>query len=363
MTGVGRYVSGLAAGLARIDSENNYVLFSSSLKERARSESLPANFHLIDRRLPVRLLNLAWHRLGSPTLDRLTGESIDVTHSPHPLILPSRRGRSIVTIHDLFFFRHPELTAAEIRRDYASLVKEHAARADAVISVSETTALDIVKELSIERDRITVVPNGIDVDDYIARPEMERQVALLHDLPARFLLFVGTLEPRKNLLKLTEAIELLVKRDWEGTLLLAGGGGMDEPKIDAAVERLRMGAQIRKLGYVAPAHLPTIYRRAHLLVNPSRWEGFGLPPLEAMACRVPAVVSDIPAHRDVAAEAAWFVDPDDPSSIADGIERAWNDDDLRKRLVDAGTERVQDFSWEKTARKTLAVYQRLGGDA
>jgi glycosyltransferase involved in cell wall biosynthesis len=360
MTGVGRYVTGLTGTLSKIDTENHYVLFSSSLRERARSEALPGNFHLIDRRIPVRLLNWTWHRHGTPSLDRLCGKSIDITHSPHPLILPSRRGRSIVTIHDLFFYRHPEYTTAEIRRDYASLVESHASRADTILSVSETTASEIERELGVDRDRIAVVPNGIDPDDFAPRPDRDRKVALLYDLPSRFLIFVGTLEPRKNIPALVEAVGILARRGWDGVLLLAGGSGMDEPRIDAAVERLRLGSRIRKLGYILPEHLPTIYRRAHVLVNPSHWEGFGLPPLEAMACQVPVVASDIPAHRETAGNAALFVPPDDPDSMADSIERAWNDDELRASLMEQGASRVKRFTWDEAAHKTLALYQKLG---
>jgi glycosyltransferase involved in cell wall biosynthesis len=361
MTGVGRYVAGLTRALSQLDTQNRYILFSSSLKERSRSGSWPDNFELIDRRIPVRLLNWSWHRLGLPSLDRLAGRAIDITHSPHPLLLPSCKGRNIVTIHDLYFCRHPEHTVAEVRRDYPALVAAHASRADAVLTVSEATASDIERELGVSRDRITVVHNGINSNDFAPNPQTDRQVALLYDLPSRFAVFVGTLEPRKNLSALVEAMGILSRHDWDGTLILAGGSGLAEPEIDSEIERLRLGPRVRKLGYVPPDHLPTIYRRAHILVNPSHWEGFGLPPLEAMACGVPTVVSDIPAHREVGGEAAVYVDPDDPQSMADGIERAWSDDVLRKRLVERGILRAREFTWDEAARKTLTLYTRLGG--
>jgi glycosyltransferase involved in cell wall biosynthesis len=359
MTGVGRYVSGLAGALAGLDSENEYVLFSSSLKERAAPHDFPSNFRLLDRRIPVRVLNWSWHRLGRPTLDRLCGRELDVSHSPHPLILPSRRAKTVVTIHDLFFLRHPELTAAEIRRDYASLVREHAQRADGILTVSETTAVEIEEQLGLGREKIHVVHNAVDFESLAPRPDKEKQIALLYDLPARFALFVGTLEPRKNLPTLLEAIGLLVERGWEGDLLLVGGSGLDEAKIDDIVERRRIGSRVLKLGYVPPEHLPTIYRRARVLVNPSLWEGFGLPPLEAMACEVPVVVSDIPAHREVAGDAARYVETSAPESIAEGIEQVWNDEVVRQDLIERGSRRAKGFTWEQTARKTLELYHRL----
>jgi glycosyltransferase involved in cell wall biosynthesis len=176
-------------------------------------------------------------------------------------------------------------------------------------------------------------------------------------------LFVGTLEPRKNLPTLLEAIGLLVDRGWEGELVLVGGRGMDETKIDEIVERRRIGRRVLKLGYVPPKHLPTIYRRARALVNPSLWEGFGLPPLEAMACEVPVVVSDIPAHHEVTGEAARYVEPSSPNSIADGIEQVWSNETVRQSLVEMGLRRAKRFTWDETARKTLALYHRLSESA
>jgi glycosyltransferase involved in cell wall biosynthesis len=359
MTGVGRYVAGLARALSRIEGEHDVILFSSSWKERARVEDYPENFELVDRKIPVRVLNWAWHRLGWPPLDAFVGRELDITHSPHPLILPSRRSRSIVTIHDLFFYHHPELTGAEIRRDYAPLVQKHAAHADAIITVSEATAADVEKELQIPRDRITVIHNGLDLNQASPQPSVEREIAQKYELPERFLLFVGTIEPRKNLLTLLEAARILVDEHWDGELLLAGASGPKDHEFKNAVRQLDLRHRVRMLGYVPPADLRTIYRRARGLVNPSIWEGFGLPPLEAMACGIPVIVSEVPAHREVAGDAAYFVDPKDPTSIARGIEQVWTDVRLREQLIAAGSQRVTLFTWDETARKTLALYRRL----
>ena len=356
-TGVGRYVSGLVGALARIDRQNAYVLFSSSFRERATAGALPSNFELMDRRIPVSLLNTLWHRLELPSLDVLAGRSFDISHSPHPLILPTR-GRTVVTIHDIFFYRHADATRGEVRRDYAPLVKAHAARADAIVTGSRATKEELVRDLGVTEEKIQLTPYGIDPEGFLARPD-EEQTAAAYQLPSAYVLSVATLEPRKNLPLLVEAVGQLVRQGWEGSLLIAGGPGIDEEEIDRAIDRAQLDTRVRKLGYVPPQHLPTLYRRARVLASVSLCEGFGFPVLEAMACGVPVVASDIPTHREVAEKAAVYVEPLRPESIASGIARAWSDDDLRYRLVQHGSQRVKLFSWDETARKTLAIYQRL----
>jgi glycosyltransferase involved in cell wall biosynthesis len=354
-TGVGRYVEGLVSGLQRIDRDNTYVLFASSLKERLPSASRPPNFLVTDRHIPVRILNALWHRVGAPSLDLLTGRLFDVVHSPTPLLLPSRHARSIVTIHDLFFLEQPDATEREIRRDYARLVRSHAKRADAVITVSETTAADVESRLSIPRERIHVVHHG--VDDRFKDRGPSGTNANEDASATKYLLAVATLEPRKNLPTLLEAISLLIRRGWGGRLKIAGGNGVDTERVHRTIERLGLSDVVERLGYVGAAELPALYRRARALVMPSLWEGFGMPLLEAMASGVPIVASDIPVHREIAVDAAAYAPVDHPEALADAIERVWGDEKLRSCLVKAGLSRVSAFSWEDSARKTLAVYR------
>jgi len=357
-TGVGRYVSGLVGALAQMDRQNHYVLFSSSLRERVEQGSWPSNFRVIDRRIPVAFLNAAWHRLGRPRLESLTGRRFDISHSPHPLILPTL-GHTVVTIHDLFFYRHSQGTSGEIRRDYAPLVKSHAHRADAIVTPSRTTKEEVLRLLEVDEEKVQVTPNGIDLEAFQPRPEEEELVGRYH-LPSRYLLAVASLEPRKNLARLVEGVALLTRRGWDGTLLLAGGPDRDESRIKQAISAQGLGERVQRLGYVPFSHLPAIYRRARVVANVSLWEGFGLPVLEAMACRVPVVASDIPSHHEVAGEGALYVDAEQAESIAEGIARVWEDEPLRARLIEQSSKRVPLFSWDETARRTLALYERLG---
>jgi glycosyltransferase involved in cell wall biosynthesis len=354
-TGVGRYFQGLVSGLQRIDRENRYVLFTSSFKERPPPESRPPNFQVVDRRVPVRVLNALWHHFEHPSLDWLARCDIDVGHSPTPLLLPTRRARSIVTVHDLFFLDHPQATAREIRRDYASLARDHVRRADAVVAVSSTTADEIAARLDVARESIHVIHPGI--DDRVLTPGPARNAQ--NGSVARYLLAVATEDPRKDLTTLLEAFAILKKRGFEGTLAIAGGTGLDTPRILDAIRRLGLERDVSRLGYVDAGALPALYRDARALVSPSLWEGFGLPLLEAMATGTVLVASDIPAHREVSEGAAIFVAPGDPVALARGIEAVWTDETLRSRLKARGRERAREFSWTVSAQKTLDLYRRI----
>jgi glycosyltransferase involved in cell wall biosynthesis len=349
-TGVGRYFQGLLSGLTRIDSDNDYVVFSSSWKERAQDEARPPNFRMVDRRVPVRVLNALWHRLETPSFDWLAGTSIDIAHSPTPLLLPSRRGRSIITICDLFFLDHPEATTREIRRDYATLVRSHVSRADAILAISETTALDIVNKLGVAPERVHVIHAGLD-PRFFALPRSDEHEA--------YLLTVATIDPRKNLPVLLEAVALLRKRGWGGTLRIAGGAGLDSAKLDETIARLSLEGVVDKLGYVDGETLTSLYRGAHAVVLPSLWEGFGLPLLEAMASGAPIIASDIAVHREVAAEAAVYAEPSDATALANAIESVVNDDSVRSKLVARGRARAPQFSWDASAKKAVELYTSL----
>lgn len=350
-TGVGRYFRGLVLGLAAVDRESRYVLFSSSLKERPKPMDLPPNFTLVDRRVPVRVLNALWHRRGVPSLDLLAGRRFDVTHSPTPLVLPSRGAASVVTVCDLFFLDHPEATSREIRRDYARLAREHVHRADAVVAISQTTADDVERRLDVPREKIAVVRAGLDPRFALESPPPPP------DGGPPYLLAVASEEPRKNLPRLVEAVAVLVDRGWDGELRIAGGPGLDSTHIGEAIARFHLRDRVARLGYVDAETLASLYRKARAVVLPSIWEGFGLPLIEAMACAVPVVASDIPVHHEVAGDAAIFARGDDADALAVSIERAWGDEELRRRLLAAGRERVRLFSWEASAQKALEVYR------
>jgi glycosyltransferase involved in cell wall biosynthesis len=355
-TGVGSYVLALARRLPALAPEDRFFLFSASLKDRFPRMDWPANARLVDRRLPVRALNYAWNRFGVPALDRLVGAPLDLVHSPHPLIVPGKKARHVVTLHDLFFLKHPDMTEAEIRRDYVPLVRDHVRRADAVICVSEFTASEAHILLDVPPEKITVIPNGVD-PAYRAPISADEVEAVLtrRRLPRGAILYVGSEEKRKNLVNLAMAYMGLARRGRVPPLVLVGpgshwasGGNIASPRIHAT-------------GYLETREIRALMAVSAALVLPSLEEGFGLPVAEAMAAGLPVVCSRGSALEEVAGGAATLVDPLNTRSIADGIETVLGDTAAVAALRERGLERSRQFDWDAASQKTLALYRRVLG--
>ena len=343
-TGVGEYVHGLASALpALLSPGDSLTLFSSSWKDRLTGQPVPGAA-IRDSRIPVRLLNFAWHRIGWPPVEILAG-GVDIAHSMHPLLMPSR-GARVVTIHDLYFLTRPEHATAEIRRDYPRLAREHAHRADAVVVNSEYTKAQVIEHLGVPATRITVCPPGV--------PEWERRPEPGTPGP---ILFIGTIAPRKNVPGLLRAFTQLSAevRDTP-ELVLAGritpeglhGTGVD---VAAVIDRIRMA------GYVDADAKRALYRQASMLVLPSFDEGFGIPALEAMAMGVPVIASNRGALPEVLGDAGILVEPDDPDQIASAMHQMLTDEAVAGASASKGVVRSRSFDWQHTARGVYAAYQ------
>lgn len=356
-TGVGSYVLALARRLPVRAPQHRFYYFSASLRERYAALSWPENVVLVDRRLPVKALNYLWNRAGWPSMDVLVGATLDLVHSPHPLIVPGRRSKHVITIHDLFFLKRPELVEAEIRRDYVSLVREHVRRADGVICVSEYTASEARLLLDVPAEKIAVVPNGVDpAYREPVTPEQVDAVLSRHRLPRGGLLYIGTEEKRKNLVNLAMAYMGLARRGRVVPPLVlvgpgshwASGGAIASPRIHAT-------------GYLATSEIRALMAASLALVLPSLEEGFGLPVAEAMAAGLPVVCSRGSALEEVAGGAATLVNPLDTASIAGGIERLLDDPARRAEQRVKGLEASRRFDWDTSAGETLAFYERVLG--
>lgn len=350
-TGVGEYVHELTRALMRDagDPPDALTLFSSSWSDRVDRTLLPG-VDIVDRRVPVRALNYLWHRWQWPPVERLTGRAFDVVHAAHPIRLPSRRAAQVVTVHDLDFLQHPERTRAEIRRDYTTLAPAHIRQADAVLAVSAFTAADIEALTGRPAARVVVAPLG--------RPDWPRRTA---DPEDGVLLFLGTVEPRKNVGGLLDAYErLITRRDAAGlrtpALVLAGGAGAGAAPLIARTQTGALQGRVEVLGYVDPDRRLATYQRALALVMPSHTEGFGLPALEAMTVGVPVVAANAGALPEVLGGAGLLCEAGDSAALAAALESVVTDAGLRDRLRDAGWRRAQDFSWAHTAARTREAW-------
>lgn len=369
-TGVGEYVHQLVRSLAaqRIDrsverrsgdrraslNADQVDIFSSSWKDRIGADAIAelGQVAVVERRLPVRVLNLLWHRLGAPSVELLTRRRYDVVHSPHPLLLPSSRAARVVTIHDLDFLLHPERTTAEIRRDYAALAADHARRADAIVVPSAYVRKLVEDTLHVTGTPVSVCPHGV--------PAWRNARPLVPGNPAGgYLLFLGTLEPRKNIPGLLDAYGRLLARDPGAPRLVVAGGAREAaaPWL-SAMRQAPLAGKVEYRGYVPGAGREELLRGARLLVLPSFDEGFGLPVLEAMSLGIPVVAADRGALPEVTGGCAVLVDPHDPASIAAGLRRVLEDPDMARHLAERGLARAAGFTWQRSAELTRLAYEQ-----
>lgn len=344
-TGVGEYVHELASALARRRAQgDSVVLFSSSWKDRLAPGAI-AGAETVDAHAPVSLLNAAWHRLEWPPVERFSG-SIDVAHSLHPLLMPARSAAQVVTIHDLDFLGHPDRTSREIRRDYPALAPAHARRADLVVTVSQFTASEIGHRLGVEPDRIAICPPGAPAWTPRAAP-----------VPRGPILFMGTLEPRKNIGTLLDAYARLIDRHPDAPPLWLAGGltAAAEPWLQA-IARPPLAGRVTHLGYIASDRRYDLYAQSSMLVLPSHLEGFGMPVLEAMTIGVPVIVSERGALPEVAAGAGQTIDPASPDDLASAMQRYLDHPDEAAAAAERGRRRAREFSWDASAATLRRAY-------
>lgn len=362
-TGVGTYLRHLLFELSRIDADNEYCLLSSSWKERFPPEKVPpfSRSTFRDLRIPVRVLNFLWYRMSWPPFERFFGGRLDLTHSPTPIPLPGR-SKKIITVYDLFFLDDPDRSVREARRVFAGTVGASLAAADGILAISEFTRRSILDRFPVPEEKIAVAPLGLNpllaVDVPAAVLERTRR---RYGLPERFILFVGALEKRKNLVNLLDALARVRRAGEPVDLVLAGREGEASAEVGAAVERFGLGPAVRTLGYLPDAEVRDLYRLARLFVFPSLCEGFGLPLLEAMATGLPSAVSRTGALPEVGGDAAAYFEPEDPEDIARVLVELLGNEPKRKELADKGRRRASGFSWAETARRTLAFYERTAG--
>jgi glycosyltransferase involved in cell wall biosynthesis len=347
-TGVGEYIHQLIRAYSAAQPDEVSV-FTSSWKDRP-SPHATAELHapVIDRRIPVRVLNLLWHRVGWPPVEVVAGP-FDLVHSAHPLLIPARRAAQVVTIHDLFFLANVADTRAEVRRDYAALAGTHARRAHAVITSTEYGKRQVNTRLGVAEDRIFVCPPGAPAWQTLGHaPNVPRN---------GYLLFLGTLEPRKNIGALLDAYEALLGRmPHAPTLVLAGRATPEADEWLSRTSQSPLAGHVRYAGYVADEARERLYAGARVLALPSLDEGFGLPALEAMAAGIPVVASNRGALPEVVGSAGTLVDPHDVGALSRALERFVSDDAAAAEAGAAGLARARTFTWDRAAATLRQAY-------
>lgn len=369
--GIGRYTRGLVHALAELDHSNRYTLFclgqgsedapGGQARPAGDEHGWPANFTLKVNNLPARWLTAGWHKLKLPLhAERLAGDC-DIFHSPDFTLPPLRRAAGVVTIHDLSFLRLPEYADPSLREYLSKSVPGSVARARRVLADSEHTRQDLIELLAVSPDKISVVTPGVGPEFRPVRDTVQlNDVRERYRLPQWFILFVGTIEPRKNLARLISAYgQLLRQTGLPHALVLAGGRGWLSQGIYEQVAKEGLTEHVLFPGFVADEDLPALYTLADLFTFPSLYEGFGIPPLEAMACGTPVVASNTSAIPEVAGEAGILVAPQDVAALAESLERVLADATVRTDLRARGLAQAVRFTWRRSAEETLAVYRSV----
>lgn len=346
--GISTYIRRLIHALEVLDMENRYTIFHS----RKAQESLVKRFQ---RAL---LWTPCHHRLERIALSmELAHFRLDVLHSPD--FIPPVRGarKHIITVHDLNFLHYPQFLTAESRRYYNDQIEHAVRQADHILADSEATKNDLVTMLAVPSEKITVHMLGVDEQFRPLPPQILTHYRQQLNLPDSYFLFVGTFEPRKNIMGLLEAYHLLRKRMPDTpALVLAGSRGWLFDETMAKIEQMNLGAYIHWRENVSQEALPALYNMAVALVTPSFYEGFGFPALEAMACGTVPIVSNRSSLPEVVGEVGLQIDPDDPPALTDALYRALTDSAWRETMGQAGLARAATFTWERTARIALSVY-------
>ncbi len=363
-TGVGWYTSHLVQGVARVDRVNQYYLYPCfwyCVPTGFRRVKYPKqrNFHLVDRWLTHRAAREKWRdpELGGAS----TLGSVDVLHCTAYTAPPLHEVGLVVTIHDLSFLTH---AAFHEQANITFCTREchrAARRAAKIIVPSEATKRDVVRYLHLDEDRIHVIYEAAGEDfGPVQDREAIRNVLAGHTIDRNYVLFVGTVEPRKNLRRLLEAFLHVVRTRPDGRelLVVAGGKGWRNTDTHAFVQQSGLTDRVRFLGYVSNFDLRVLYSAATVFAYPSLYEGFGLPVIEAMACGCPVVTSRVSSLPEVAGDAGLLVEPTDVGDIATAVGTVLDDRELRQKLRTAGLERAAQFSWDKAARETVRVYEQ-----
>jgi glycosyltransferase involved in cell wall biosynthesis len=363
--GIGTYVRNLVRSLAALTPEDaaaaamRFTLLVRP-EDREQLADLPGNFDLVVESAPVysarELATLSW---------KLWRQRLDLYHATHYVLPAALTSRVVVTIHDIIHLLYPEFLPSRLAFLYARrMIHRSLTRGDRIIAVSQNTRADLMENFAVDGRKIEVIYNG--VEDVFRRrlpeEEIERWLRSL-GISRPYLLFVGNPKPHKNLDTVVQAYARARSLGgFDAPLVCVGNRSGNEFKIRQRAEHLGLADQVRLLGHVAQEALPAIYQGATLFLYPTLYEGFGLPVVEAMASGVAVITSNTSALKEIAQSYAHLVDPLDIPAMAKAIAQCMSDPEHRAALARLGERRAEDFRWETTARRTLAVYRSVLGN-
>lgn len=353
--GINWYIYNLLRHLPGVANGHRYTVFVGDVRAKQAFADLEMRTTSLPTANPA--LRIFWEQAIQPV--HVRREEIDLLHSlafVQPVVLPCP---GVITIYDLTFMLLPERLRA-VRRLYLRWGTRYSARrAQGIIAISTSTKRDIIKLLGIAERKVYVVPCGVDED---FRPPDNQQALddfrTKRGLPEEMILFLGTIDPRKNLASLLRGFALLKRRLQIPHLVIAGAKGWHHQEVFSLADELGLRDDVAFPGYIPREELPLWYAAARLFVYPSLYEGFGLPPLEAMACGTPVVTSNTSSLPEVVGDAGIMVNPESAEEIAEAMHRALTDRELRGELREKGLNRAKGFSWQRAAQQTVQVYEQ-----
>jgi len=369
-TGVEEYTLNILRHLFAIDQKNDYVLFLNSFREPETSlnwiEKYP-NVTLKRFRFPNKLLNLFFWYFGWPKIDKMLG-GVDIFFMPNIIFFGlSKKAKLISTIHDLSFERYPEFFSFK-RRLWHVFVnpKKICRRADKIIAVSESTKNDLISLYKINPEKVHVIYNGLAEKFRVIDRNDEKLIKIKekYQLPYKFILYFGTIEPRKNVISVLKAFERLKKSGSEEAkkfkLVIAGSDGWSSEEAYSLIKNSQWKEEIILINNVQEEDKEYFYNLASVFVYPSFFEGFGFPPLEAMACGVPVIASNNSSIAEIVGEAGILIDPAKPQEIFQALQEILSDKDLREKLAQKGLQKAKEFQWKTGAQELLKLCYNLG---
>ena len=357
--GTSRYIEALLQELPAVADDDDEILAFTGRVPDHWIDRFPGSIDWKHARFPTGWppARILWEQTAGTGLG--VRYRLDLIHSPLNVAPLFPGAPTVVTVHDIAYERFPEHYPKGQQQYLSLMTRISTRRADRVIAVSEATAADLVGIYGVGRDRIEVIPNGVEERFRPHSADEQAAFRLRNDLPEHFLLFVGTLQPRKNLDGLLRAYALIADRiNWP--LVVIGGAGWLYSPIERLLRRLGIGNRVRFTGYVLPEDLPGWYAAAEIFILPSHYEGFGLPVIEAMASGTPVITSSTSSLPEVAGGCAALVDPAAPAEIAGAMLKLAEDAGRRRELSDLGVRHARKFTWRRAAEATYAVYRRAG---